>query len=86
MWWISCPSTLRSGRERSSTSASPPIRKISLPLPASAGPPLTGASRQSTLFVLAALATSRQLSGSVVLTSMKIIPARAPVMAPSAAS
>jgi len=32
------------------------------------------------------LATSRQLSGSVVLTSMKVMPPRAPAMAPSAAS
>src|SRR5262249_7363080 len=54
------------------------MRKISLPVPASVGPPLTGASRHSTPFALAALATSRQLSGSGGSPWLKARPAPRP--------
>src|SRR6266851_1608075 len=55
-WWRSVPSVIKRGRHRSSTVASPPMRKTSLPLPASTGPPLTGASRHSTPDFLAGAA------------------------------
>jgi hypothetical protein len=54
------------------------------PLPASAGPPLIGASRQSAPRVFAAAATSRHVSGSIVLRSMSVAPVRTVDSAPSA--
>src|SRR5262245_60584524 len=82
-WWIWLPRDMSRGRQRSSTAASPPTMKTSRPLPASTGPALTGASRQSTPRACAAVATSRQVSGSIVLTSISVMPGRTPPSTPS---
>ena len=70
------PKVFSSGSERAKVAASPPTITASVPALAPAGPPETGASRNSTPAAASRAACSRAAAGRPLVQSIQTVPGR----------